>query len=210
MSIPQINSNSPTTPATPPSNLPATLFPNAPDLGAAVLLALGAAVVDDELEDAAAEELDEAAAELKVVDVVPVVEVVEVTSPAAVVRKGVVPVMIAVGTEAVDAYPSVAALTAPLTVEDALAPALEAASEAVASALWTAADAEARGTTGMGRCVGIPETVELTSATAFEAAVAAAVAAADPALAASVFALPATCDATAASSDAADWALAAA
>ncbi len=201
MSIPQINSNSPTTPATPPSNLPATLFPTAPDCGAAVLLALGAAVVDDELEDAAAEELDEAAAELKVVDVVPVVEVVEVTSPAAVevaVRKGVVSVMIAVGTEAVDAKPSVAALTAPLAVEDALAPALEAASEAVASALWTAADAEARGTTGMGRCVGIPETVEATSATEFEAAVAAAVAAADTALVASVLAFPATFEATAA------------
>lgn len=54
----------------------------------------------------------------------------------------------------------------------------------------------------MGRCVGIPERVELTSAAASEATVTAAVA--------SVLESPATFEATAPSSDAADWALAAA
>lgn len=53
---------------------------------------------------------------------------------------------------------------------------------------------------GMGRCVGIPEAVVLTSAVGFEATV----------TEAGVFESPATFEATAASSDAADWALAAA
>ena len=59
---------------------------------------------------------------------------------------------------------------------------------------------------GMGRWVGIPETVVLTSAALFEATVTAAVA---PELApvASVLELPATFEATAASSDTADWVL---
>ena len=113
-----------------------------------MLLALGAGVVEDELEDAGAEELEEAAAELnvfEVVKVVSVVEVVEVTTPPdaevtlAITPVGVskddVSVMIAVGTEAVEAKPSVAAKTAPLAAEDAPATALEAASEAVAAAL---------------------------------------------------------------------------
>ena len=53
---------------------------------------------------------------------------------------------------------------------------------------------------GMGRCVGTPETVVVTSAVGLEAAV----------TEAGVFESPATFEATAASSDAADWAWAAA
>lgn len=56
---------------------------------------------------------------------------------------------------------------------------------------------------GMGRCVGIPATVVLTSAAAFEATVPAAVAAA-AAPVASVLPTPATFEATASSSAAAD------
>ena len=112
---------------------------------------LGAGAVDDELEEGGAEELEERAAELDVVDVIPAVEVVEVTIPADAdatlamigvgVSREVVSVMIALGTEAVEAKPSVATETAPLAAEDAPAPALEADAEAVASALWTAAEA---------------------------------------------------------------------
>ena len=51
---------------------------------------------------------------------------------------------------------------------------------------------------GMGRCVGTPEPVVLTSAAVFEATV----------TEAGVFESPATFEATAPSSDAADWALA--
>lgn len=148
---PQIKSNNTTDPATAPSKLPATFLPIAPDFGAAVLLVLGAGAVDDELEDAGAEELEGAATELEVVEVVSVVEVVEVTIPSDVevtlaiigvgVSKDVVSATITFGTEAVDANPSVAAEAAPLAAEDAPVPALEAASEAEASALWTAAEA---------------------------------------------------------------------
>lgn len=116
---------------------------------------LGAGAVD-ELEDTAAEELEEeeeeeeAAAGLEVLEEVSVVDVVEVTRPSdaevtlAMIGVGVVKlgvtrdvesVMIAIGTEAVEAKPSVAAETAPLAAEDAPAPALEAAWEAAASAL---------------------------------------------------------------------------
>ena len=144
----QTQSSSPTEPTTAPSKLPATSLPTAPDLGAAVLLALGAGVVvDDELEDAGVEEL-EAAAELVVVKVVlvPAVESVEVTIPSdvevtlvvtgvGVVSKEEVSVRIAVGTEAVEVKGSVATETAVRAVEDGLAPALEAVSEAVASVL---------------------------------------------------------------------------
>lgn len=189
----------------------------APDFGAAVLLVLGAGAVVDESEGAGVEELDEAVAALEVVEVVSVVEVVEVTIPCDTevtlamigvgVTKEVVSVMIAFGTEAVEAKPSVAAETAPLAAEDAPAPAAEAASEAVASALWTAAEAWTSGTMGMGRCVGIPETVVLTSPAAVEATVTAAVAAGSVPVA-SVLESPATFEATAPSSDAADWALA--
>ena len=110
-----------------------------------MLLALGAGVVDEELEDAGAEELEEAAAELNVFEVVKVVSVVEVTAPPDAevtlvvtpvgASKDDVSVMIAVGTEAVEAKLSVAAKTAPLAAEEAPATALEAASEAVAPAL---------------------------------------------------------------------------
>lgn len=81
---------------------------------------------------------------------VPVVEVVEVTSPPDVlvalamtggVGEDVVSLVISFGTEAVEAKCSVAAETGPLAAEDALRTALEAASEAVDSALWTAAEA---------------------------------------------------------------------
>lgn len=111
---------------------------------------LGAGAVD-ELVSAAAEELEEEAADgLEVVEVVSVLEVVEVTIPSDAevtlatigvgvtkvgVTKDVVSVMIALGTEAVEAKPSVATEAAPLAAEDAPAPALEAAWEAVASAL---------------------------------------------------------------------------
>lgn len=107
---------------------------------------LGAGAVVDELEEGGAEELEEAVAELDVVDVVSVVEIAEVTMPCDAdvalamigvgVTKEVVSVMIAFGTEAVEAKPSVATGTAPLAAEDAPMPALEAA-----SALWTAAEA---------------------------------------------------------------------
>lgn len=56
---------------------------------------------------------------------------------------------------------------------------------------------------GMGTCVGIPVTAVLTSATAFEATVTAAVAAGSAPVA-SVLVSPATFEATAPSSDAAD------
>lgn len=140
---PYITNSSPTIAATVPSRFPATILRTAPDFGAAVLLGLGAGVVDDELEEGEAEELEDAAAELDVVDVV---EVVEVTIPpdedvplamiGVGVTKDVVSVMIAFGTEAVEAKPSVATETAPLAAEDEPATALEAA-----SALWTAAEA---------------------------------------------------------------------
>ena len=84
-------------------------------------------------------------------DVASVVEVVEVTIPpdsvVALAMKGrgvgedVVSLVISFGTEAVDAKGSVTAETAPLAAEDARRTALEAASEAVDSALWTAAEA---------------------------------------------------------------------
>lgn len=136
----QTKSKRPTNPATAPSRFPATLVSTAPDFGAAVLLVLGAGVVDDELEDAGVEDELEAAVELEVVEVVSVVEVVEVTKPVgaevtlAVIGVGedVVSAMIAFGTEAVDAKPSVA-------TETGVSPA-EAAEDA-ASALWTAAEA---------------------------------------------------------------------
>lgn len=149
--MPQTTKNSPKTPTTAPSRFPVIFLPLAPDFGAAVLLVLGAGAVDDELEEGGAEELEERAAELDVVDVIPAVEVVEVTIPADAdatlamigvgVSREVVSVMIALGTEAVEAKPSVATETAPLAAEDAPAPALEADAEAVASALWTAAEA---------------------------------------------------------------------
>lgn len=147
---PQTTSSSPKNPATAPSRFPATFLPTAPDFGAAVLLVLGAGAVD-ELVSAAAEELEEEAADgLEVVEVVSVPEVVEVTIPSDAevtlatigvgvtkvgVTKDAVSVMIALGTEAVEAKPSVATEAAPLAAEDAPAPALEAAWEAVASAL---------------------------------------------------------------------------
>ena len=143
----QTQSSSPTEPTTAPSKLRATFLPAAPDLGAAVLLALGAGVVDDELEDSGAEEL-EGAAEIDVVRVVLGVGagVVEVSIPSDVVEVTLVvtgvgvckeeeSVRIAVGTEAVEVKGSVATRTALAAVEDAFAPALEAAAEAVASAL---------------------------------------------------------------------------
>ena len=143
----QTQSSSPTEPTTAPSKLRATFLPTAPDLGAAVLLALGAGVVDDELEDSGADEL-EGAAEIDVVRVVlgVGVGVVEVSILSDVVEVTLVvmgvgvckeeeSVRIAVGTEAVEVKGSVATRTALAAVEDALAPALEAAAEAVASAL---------------------------------------------------------------------------
>lgn len=145
---PQTKSSSPANPAAAPSRFPATSLPTAPDFGAAVLLVLGAGAVDDELVDAGMEELEEAAAEPEVVEVVSVAEVVEVTIPEVALAmigvgliKDVESVIITCGTEAVEAKPSVATETAPWAVEDAPTPALEAASEAVASALWTAAEA---------------------------------------------------------------------
>lgn len=147
----QMKTSSPQIPAAAPSMFPATFLPAAPAFGAAVLLALGAEVVvdDDELEDGGAEELEEeeeAAAELEVIEVVRVVSEAEdievaiasVAVTLVVIAVGVskdVSVKITVGTEAVDAKLSVAAKTAPLVVEDALAAALEDASEAVAWAL---------------------------------------------------------------------------
>lgn len=144
---PQTQSSSPTEPTTAPNKLRATSLPTAPDLGAAVLLALGAGVDDDELEDGGAEEL-EGAAEVDVVKVVlgVGVAVVEVSMPSDVVEVMLVvtgagvckeeeSVRMAVGTEAVEVKGSVATKTALAAVEDVLAPALEAASEAVASAL---------------------------------------------------------------------------
>lgn len=148
----QMKTSSPQIPAAAPSKFPATFLPAAPAFGAAVLLALGAGVVvdDDELEDGGAEELEEeeeeAAAELEVIEVVRVVSEAEdievaiasVAVTLVVIAVGVskdVSVKITVGTEAVDAKLSVAAKTAPLVVEDALAAALEEASEAVAWAL---------------------------------------------------------------------------
>ena len=144
----QTKSSSPTIPATAPSRVPTARLLTAPDFGAAVLLVLGAG--DDELEDVGVEELDETAAEAEEVDVVSVVEVVEVTNPPDVlvapamtggVGEDVVSLVISFGTEAVEAKGSVAAETGPLAAEDALRTALEAASEAVDSALWTAAEA---------------------------------------------------------------------
>ncbi|CAF9935521.1 hypothetical protein IMSHALPRED_010256 [Imshaugia aleurites] len=207
----QTKSSNPTDPATIPSRFPATFPATAADFGAAVLLVLGAGAVDDELEDAEEEELEEAAPELEAVEVVSVVEVVKVTMPAEAevalammgvgVVNDVVSVSIAFGTEAVEAKPSVAAETAPLAAEDAPALALD--------ALWTAAEAWTRGTTGMGTWVGIPETLVLASAAEFEATVTAALPPESPS-APTVLGTPATFEATAASSDAADWALAAA
>ena len=149
---PQTQSSSPTEPTTAPNKYRATSLPTAPDLGAAVLLALGAGVDDDELEDGGAEEL-EGAAEVDVVKVVlgVGVAVVEVSMPSDVVEVMLVvtgagvckeeeSVRMAVGTEAVEVKGSVATKTALAAVEDAVAPALEAASEAVASALWTASE----------------------------------------------------------------------
>ena len=204
-------SSSPTNPATPPSNVPPARLLTAPDFGAAVLLVLGAGAVDDELEDVGVEELEERAAEAEDVDVdvVEVVEVVEVTIPPDVmvalvmigggVGEDVVSLVISFGTEAVDTNASVAAETAPLAAEDAPTAALEAATEAVDSALWTAAEAWVRGTMGMGRCVGTLAAAVLASTAALEATLTATVELATP---------PATFDATAPSSDAADWALA--
>ena len=207
----QTKSSNPTDPATIPSRFPATFPATAADFGAAVLLVLGAGAVDDELEDAEEEELEEAAPELGAVEVVSVVEVVEVTMPTEAevtlammgvgVVNDVVSVKIAFGTEAVEAKPSVAAETAPWAAEDAPALALE--------ALWTAAEAWTRGTTGMGTWVGIPETLVLASAAEFEATVTAALPPESPSVP-TVLGTPATFEATAASSDAADWALAAA
>lgn len=151
---PQTNSNSPKSPATAPIERPATTLPTAPDVGAAVLLVLGAGLVDDELEgDGKGELEEEAAAELGVLGVVEVVEVtrpsdVEVTLTTAAVGAGkeAVSVMMAVGTEAVERKPSVAT-RAVLAAEETDT----AASEAVTSALWTAAEAWTRGPMGMGR-----------------------------------------------------------
>ena len=147
----QTKSSSPTNPATAPSKVPPARLLTAPDFGAAVLLALGAGAVDDELEDVGVGEVEETAAEPEDVEVVSVVEVVEVTNPpdvmVALVRTGggvgedVVSLVISFGTEAVDTNGSVAAETGPLAAEDAPRAALEAAAEAVDSALWTAAEA---------------------------------------------------------------------
>ena len=104
---------------------------------------LGAEDVDDELEDAAAEELEEAAAELKTVEAVSAVEVAaaaEVVEVMLVVKEGGVgeddvSVKITVGTEAVDAKPSVVAEMMLSIAEDAVPTTLVATSEAVESAL---------------------------------------------------------------------------
>ena len=149
--------SSPQPPTAAPSKFPATFLPRAPDLGAAVLLALGAGVDDERLEEVGKGEVEEeAAAELgegDVAKVVPVAEAVVVAAASAVevttlvvavavgVGKDDESVRIAVGTEAVDAKPSVDASTALLLAEDAPAAALDAASEAVVSPLWTAAEA---------------------------------------------------------------------
>ena len=146
----QTKKSSPTNPADTPSRLHATPS-TAPDFGALVLLALGAGVVDDELEDAGAEELEDAAAEDEILEAAPALDDAEVTKPPDAdtvlvtiglgVSKELVSVVIAFGTEAVDAKLSVATKTAPLEADDAPAPAEEAASEDVASTLWTAAEA---------------------------------------------------------------------
>ena len=133
-----MKTSSPQTPAAAPSKFPATFRPIAPDCGAAVLLALGAAVVDDdELEGVGNGEVEEeAAAELEVARVLGPCEVeVEVTVVAVGAGKDDVSVMIAVGTEAVDTKPSVDAKIVPLAADDTPAPALEAAAEAVAMEL---------------------------------------------------------------------------
>ena len=145
---PQTKSSNPSNPATAPNRFPAIFLPTAPDFGAAVLLVLGPEADDDELEDAGAEELDEAAAEF---EVAAVVEVVEVANPcdrevalAMIgfgVTRDVVSVRITFGTEAVEAKVTVAAETGPSAAEDAPAPAVEAASDADASELWIAAEA---------------------------------------------------------------------
>ena len=137
----QIKTSSPQTPAAAPIKVPATFLPTAPDRGAAVLLALGAGVVDDddEVEGVGNGEVEEeAAAEVEVARVLgpPEVEVeVEVTVVAVGARKEDVSVTIAVGTEAVDTKPSVDAKIAPLAADDTSVPALEAAVEAVAMEL---------------------------------------------------------------------------
>lgn len=143
----QRETSSPQAPAAAPSKVPATFLPIAPDCGAAVLLALGARVLDDDDVD---EELDgvgngdveeeEAGAELEVARVVADAEVeieveVEVTVREAGEDKDDVSVKIAVGTEAVDTKPSVEAKIVPLGTDDALAPGLETAAEAVAMEL---------------------------------------------------------------------------
>ena len=143
-----MKTNSPQTPAAAPSKLLAIFLPAAPDRGAAVLLALGAELVDDELEGVGKGEVEEEdAAKLEAVEVAKVVGVdaVEVTTPSEVevtlvmtavgVGKGDVSVIIAVGTESVEAKPSVEAKMALLIAEDTPASALEAATEAVVSAL---------------------------------------------------------------------------
>ena len=137
----QTRTKSPQIPAAAPRKLPATFLPIAPDCGAAVLLARGVAVVDDdELEGVGKgvveeeEEAEEAAAELEVARVLGPCEVeveVEVTVVAVGAGKDDVSVMIAVGTEAVDTKPSVDAKIVPLAADDTPAPALEAAPEAV-------------------------------------------------------------------------------
>ena len=138
----QIKTSSPQTPAAAPIKVPATFLPKAPDRGAAVLLALGAGVVDDddEVEGVGNGEVEEeeAAAEVEVARVLgpPEVEVeVEVTVVAVGARKEDVSVTIAVGTEAVDTKPSVDAKIAPLAADDTSVPAPEAAVEAVAMEL---------------------------------------------------------------------------
>ena len=131
----QAKSSSPTNPARAPRRFPLIFLPTAPDLGAAVLLELGAGVEDDELDESGAEELDEeeAGAELAVVVedpglatvvVTKTPDVVEVTL--AIVAKGEgkedESVRMTVGTEAVEAKLSVAAETGLwAAAEDALA-----------------------------------------------------------------------------------------
>ena len=153
-SIHQAKSSNPTNPAIAPTRFPLILLPTAPDLGAAVLLELGAGVVDDELDDTDAEELgaaEDAIAELAAVDEASALETVEVTRPPNVevalatvaigVGKEDESVRMTVGTEAVEAKLSVAAETAPWPADDTLAPPSDAAWEAVAAALWAAAEA---------------------------------------------------------------------
>ena len=136
----QIKTSSPQTPAAAPSKLPATFLPIAPDCGAAVLVALGTGVVDDdEVEGVGNGEVEEEeAAELEVARVVAPSEIeveVEVTVVAVGVGKDDVSDKIAVCTEAVDTKPSVDARIAPLAADDTPALALEAAAEAVAMEL---------------------------------------------------------------------------